>query len=286
MPVHVMKALTQEMLDTLYPLTSWTQVYTDGSADSAIKNGGAGVYIKYPDGRTENLATPGGKRCTNFKAEALAIETATDHLVQHRQHGNCVFLTDSKSVLQKLVTDAHCQELQLLHHKLSTLASSSTTILQWIPAHIGVSGNEKADQLAKSGSLLPQPDYPLTYPETKTLIRNVFKTTWIAQNNGYRSSQDPVGKLDRAEQAVIHRLRTGHCRLKSHLSRIGCSDSPECPCGSAQQTPVHILQDCKLFSKQRNEMWPIPTDSNTKLWGNEEDLSITSRFTTSLGVKI
>ena len=70
MPSHEKKARTQEMLEASYPLTSWTHVYTDGSADSAVNNGGVGIFIKRPDGQTDILAMPGGKRCTNFKAEA------------------------------------------------------------------------------------------------------------------------------------------------------------------------------------------------------------------------
>ena len=40
------KSLTQEYLENNYPKESWTHRYTDGSAENAVQNGGAGVYIQ------------------------------------------------------------------------------------------------------------------------------------------------------------------------------------------------------------------------------------------------
>ena len=34
-------------------------------------------------------------------------------------------------------------------------------ILQWIPGHTGLKGNELEDTLAKQGTSLPQPDVPV-----------------------------------------------------------------------------------------------------------------------------
>ena len=151
---------------------------------------------------------------------------------------------------------------------------------------MGVLGNERADQLAKAGSLLPQTDSKLTFPETTTLIRSIFKTKWTASNKGYRPEQDSVRKLDRANQTIIHRLRTGHCALKAHLHKIGLSNTADCPCNHGRQTPSHILQECPLYDSQRRHFWPTPEDINSKLWGNLEDLAKTSGFAMSLGISV
>jgi hypothetical protein len=45
---HIQQALTLEMIDRRYPHSEWTHVYTDGSATEAVRNGGSGVYVKYP----------------------------------------------------------------------------------------------------------------------------------------------------------------------------------------------------------------------------------------------
>ena len=38
-----LRTLTEEFIDKEYPINTWTHVYTDGSAEKAIKNGGAGI---------------------------------------------------------------------------------------------------------------------------------------------------------------------------------------------------------------------------------------------------
>ena len=54
-------ALTADRL----PHNVWTYVYTDGSAEERMKDGGSEVYIKYPDCDTTTLSVPGGLRCFN-----------------------------------------------------------------------------------------------------------------------------------------------------------------------------------------------------------------------------
>ena len=44
----IRRALALEHLDNNYPMSDWVHVYTDGSADDAVRNGGAGIYIRYP----------------------------------------------------------------------------------------------------------------------------------------------------------------------------------------------------------------------------------------------
>lgn len=63
-------------------------MYTDGSVQDAITNGSSGVYIKSPDGKTEEISEPAGALCSNYRAEVQALTTATDYLLQKKK-GNC-----------------------------------------------------------------------------------------------------------------------------------------------------------------------------------------------------
>ena len=47
-----LRSLTLEALSVAYPSTTWARAYTDVSAEGAAKNGGGGVFIKLPDGRS------------------------------------------------------------------------------------------------------------------------------------------------------------------------------------------------------------------------------------------
>ena len=77
--------------------------------------------------------------------------------------------------------------------------------------------------------------------------------------------KDYLETLDRTQQVIIFRVRTGHCRLLSHLYRLRLAHTDECPCGTDSQTPEHILQSCPSHNTLRQETWPYPVDLNEKL---------------------
>ena len=131
---------------------------------------------------------------------AKAIDDLTD------QTTDVVFLTDSRSALDALHDQSEPHLSRILHSKLE----KRRVLLQWIPAHCGMNGNEMADKLAKKGAAMTQHDRPITLAENKTTIKHCFKMRKIPDN---------YHKLDRAGQVIILRLRTGHNRLNSHMHK-------------------------------------------------------------------
>ena len=134
-----------------------------------------------------------------------------------------------------------------IHSKIMILV-----VLQWIPSHCDISGNEEADKLSKAGSRLEQPTHPVSYPEVKTLIKSRFRQQWYTHRNLAGAEKDSLQDLDRWQQTLIFRLRTGHCRLLHHLHRLKISHTNICPCGTGIQDPEHILQDCPTYTAERS----------------------------------
>ena len=274
---EVQRVLTLEMLDCTYPSSTWTRVYTDGSAQDATKNGGSGALLKHPDDTAQTISVPAGALCTNYRAEVHALTAATDCLIKsNKKKTATVLLTDSLSALQSLESGKADPLTCKLMENLHILDRSRKIVLQWIPAHVGIVGNETADQLAREGSKLQQPEVRINYEESKTLLKRDFKTQWTASNDGYSPAADSISKLERKQQVEIFRLRTGHCRLKKHLKRVGLSSTAVCECGLGEQTPEHILEDCPLAD--RTEAWPQDTTYHQKLWGTEAELLCTTAF--------
>ncbi|GFT41542.1 hypothetical protein TNCV_3942901 [Trichonephila clavipes] len=66
--------------------------------------------------------------------------------------------------------------------KLIEFGKSRVSIaLQWISSHCNISGNEKADRLAKAGSLVSQPDFPLPLHNIIRLIYSKLQINRISQ---------------------------------------------------------------------------------------------------------
>ena len=231
-----------------------------------------------------SLAT--GLYSTNYRAEAEALKTAAAHIENspHASH-NVVFLTDALSILQALQSNRDT-ELNDLSASLASLCRSHNVILQWIPSHCNVRGNETADSLAKRGTTQEQTDRSTTYSEAKTIIKAKQQTKWKHQHPRHYSG-DPYYLLTRREQVAIFRLRTGHNRLKHHLySKFRIGDSEQCPCETGNQTTEHLLQSCPLHEALRDRIWPEPTTVARKLYGGLGDLQRTGAFIEESGASI
>ena len=155
-----------------------------------------------------------------------------------------------------------------------------------MPAHVGLTGNETADRLAKIGSQAPQTQNPVTHREAKTLLHSRYNGDWKNENGGYQAHLDSIWRLERTQQNTIFRLHTRHSGLSAHLKRIGFSDSSLYVCRQADQTPDHVLQSCPKYAERRQLTWPQSADLSTKLWGSAGDLYRTAGFVASTGLKI
>ena len=278
------KSLTQEYLETNYPKESWTHGYTDGSAENAVRNGGAGVCIQYTGGKEDKISLATGLYSTNYKAEAEALKTAAAHIeVSTHASPNVVLLTDALSVLQALQSNRDT-ELNDLSAALASLCRGHAVTLQWIPSHCNVPGNEAADSLAKEGTTKEQVDRSTSYPEVKTILKAKQHSKWRHKHPRYNKA-DPYNLL--REQVTVFRLRTGHNRLNYHLhSKLRIGHTEQRPCGTGSQTTEHLLHSCPIYEPLRKEIWPDHTPVARKLYGSLRDLRCTATFTEETGVSI
>ena len=251
--------------EELYPQEAWVHAYTDGSATKAVKDGGAGVFIRHPNGETLTRSTPTGTHCSNYKAEVQALTLAAE-MVKVSECQQVVFLTDALSVLEALTKGKE----KGLKDRLHELTKTHRVALQWIPAHCGIPGNETADQLAKEGAKGTQTEEVMSYHEKKTIIKSIFRKA---------PKKDDYHLLCREDQVIILRLRTGHNRLNAHMHRkLKLVPTPACSCQQGEQTAEHILMMCPTLHNLRETTWPDPTPLHTKLYGAREELDRTAEF--------
>ena len=194
-------------------------MYTDGSAENAVQNGGAGIYIQYPGGREDKISLATGLYSTNYKAEAAAHIEVSTHAFY-----SVVLLTDALSILQALQSNRDTDHNDL-SAALASLCKSHAVTLLLIPSHCNVPAIKAADFLAKEGTTEEQIDRSTSYPEMKTLFKAKQHSNWRLEHPWYNKA-DPTYHLTGWEQVTVFKLRTGHNHLNHHLSSSSSSAFP------------------------------------------------------------
>ena len=292
----LLKLSALETIDSYYK--DWLHVYTDGSAFKASVNAGYSAIICHPDGNQTKISDACGSFCSNFVAEKEAITQSVKHInnmfeTQSNQTSIVIF-TDSLSTLQALESEAGGDKyLTNLTLEIDRLICNHDVqvVLQWIPGHTGIGGNEAADKLAKQGAAQPQPEVPATYDTAVRMIKSNFKEEWlngwIRNTTGralynYMSTpkpKDPINLLKRGEQSTIFRLRTGHVPLNGHLSRIKKNFSSQCPlCKFPNETVEHHLLHCDKLKELRRQLLPAQPSISNSLFCDKDQLSKTCLF--------
>ena len=118
-----------------------------------------------------------------FRAELYAVLLVID-VVRRSREENFVIFSDSMSSLQSIyVFNLDSDLIQKFLKDYTILAQNGKNIiLCWIPSHVGILGNEKADAAAKSALSLPitHMKFPVTcmYPRITKLIFDERQEVW------------------------------------------------------------------------------------------------------------
>ena len=279
--VRKREELATQHLASLPQCATW--VWTDGAADGGVTSGGAGALIVLPDDTTRELTAAAGSLCSSYRAEMVALSLALADLRAHPEHVDdpVVICTDSQSALKRLKGGPSVQTSPLgvsIWTSLLELAATGRRLhLQWVPSHCGLPGNERADELAKTATALPQEDVPV---DATTVYRAAVRAErshtannrpvgWYRTLMGNRLPP-PVRRSNRFEAVDIHQLRAGHWSGSAqYLHRIGRHPSPRCAqcsdlrcpagwcraCGEEADTPDHVLLRCPALMVVRHRLF-------------------------------
>jgi len=144
--------------------------------------------------------------------------------------------------------------LKITKDYTSLIKAGKVIVFCWIPSHVNIPGNKRADTAAGVALCLPVTSLKLPASEFKPCVSRFCLEEWqdiwnSAANNKLHAIYPTVGKcihhnLDSCRDAVIiNRLKIGHSRL-THSYLLSGDDQPTCTKCDAVLTMKHILLDC------------------------------------------
>ncbi|UYV63319.1 K02A2.6-like [Cordylochernes scorpioides] len=167
---ELLKALGLQIIEENSSLFDIT-IYTDGSQ---LETGlsGSGIAI-YKDKILEKISLSHPRHLSVYKSELSAIDKALKD-ININSPSKIIIYSDSRAAIYTLQSCFSSQEplLKSIAKSVNRLPDNSSVTVQWLPAHVGIPGNELADSLAKAGALgLPEARESTTQLNERDLLR-------------------------------------------------------------------------------------------------------------------
>jgi len=236
---------------------NFIRVFTDGSkagarVSAAAVCGESTKSVRLPD------------HVSIFTAELYALNLALG-AIRNKRENNFLILTDSLSSLEAINSFKieNSLVLSFIRDYTKLASNGKQIVICWVPSHVGIRGNEKADAAAKSALNLPvtATRYPARdlLPRVNSLCQREWQRAWDEQTSNKLFEIKPlIGKsrslshLGRRENTIINRLRIGHTRL-THKHLLSGDHPPVCEKCNCVLTVKHILLECSAFKDIRNK---------------------------------
>lgn len=202
-----------------------------------------------------------------FQAEQLAILEAL-RWSEKTTHNHIRINSGSQSTLQAIEDiDTHDTLIaQIIKHLQQT---NKNICFKWVKSHIGISGNERADHLAKeavTSKLITEENwYPAPASFLKWTLKNRYvqrwQKLWDEEYRG-RKAYDLFPNIS-LDTLLPHRnlylFITNHGPFPTYLSLFNKAPSPYCTCGELGDS-LHYIRKCPLTAH-----YHIKKQTNIKL---------------------
>ena len=260
--VSVESAKFKDFCNSTYK--EYIHIYTDGSYHSINLSSSAALYIPDIDFTDSWHLSPENSIIT---AELFAIWQALLFVINNLSNFRVVVFTDSLSSLH-LIKSFNLSHrnliLKIIESILKIMDRRGEIVIQWIPSHYGIPGNEFVDTLANRAHSLPDiTKVEDSFSDLQRLCSERTMKYWLSERENILSLTF-LGQIrdnvtvpfqcfikERKLTAAIQRLRIGHTSLNAHLNRLNLVNSPDCQYCSEPETIEHVLLYCPRYHSRR-----------------------------------
>ena len=255
--------LRQKALEHINQAGRHLAIFTDGSKSQEGTGCAAITTIATRKRSLDNKASI-------YTAELIAIQEALN-IIEETNFPKNIIYSDSKSsilgIMKYSPTNHIIQQIQEQINRIKNNRDVNITLC-WIPAHVGVAGNELADQAAKDASMqqpeeveLPAGDY---YPVINEAISTKWQREWDTVDNTNKlknikkkvKAWETSNNMNRKIEVILTRLRTGHTNMThSFLMSRPQEERPECQTCRMPLTVKHIFEVCTTTIQERRNIF-------------------------------
>lgn len=249
------------------------QIYTDASK----KGRRVGVAVNVPKLMVKKKARI-SDQLSIYTGELMAILLGVQ-IIKERKIKNAVICSDSYSAIVSIYNQKSESRPDLIMEILQNLFELKQIKIEvqfmWVPAHVGIKGNEEADKLAKQVVDEDRVEIELSHSlkEIKSVIKEEmikkWQQYWDNESKGRHlyAIQKKVGKgrkrgRNRREESIITRLRVGHTGLNKTLHLISKHPTGLCEKCGQSETVEHVFINCNGYDEEREVL-------REELWKNE-----------------
>ncbi|KAL4112023.1 hypothetical protein QTP88_015872 [Uroleucon formosanum] len=263
-------------------LKDFQEIYTDASKNDE----GVGIALVKNNLHTSFKLPP---TCSIYTAEAVAILMAIK-FVNKNENEKYIILSDSLSSLISIKNKINPSDIaiQIQNRLEEAKRKNNIIILIWIPGHIGIDGNEKADRQAKLATRSNDAQHIniSQYTDVRKQIKqntiSLWQNIWYTQTNKLNQIKQTIKRRKRntnisiTEEKKLNRARIGHTNM-THGYLMAKDDPPICQVCGTSLTIKHIFEECRKYQKLREEL-NISHDVGESLGPNPEKETNTIDF--------
>ena len=180
---------------------------------------------------------------------------------------NPKILTDSLSSCKALQKQLSLPYITETIHEVIRLLTKTDGSIMWVPAHVGIEGNEMADQLAKDSIRNEEEivENKISQGDCRTMMTNELHEVWQKSYNEevkggkFRKIMPKISmkpwydrlKLNAEDVKTFNRLISNHSFDNRWLFRFKKVDSDLCEACNEIDTAEHRVFSCRRYSNSR-----------------------------------